>query len=100
MPDVLTVKSPFDHHFIREIPLAGEAEVEHALAEAYSLFRDQSRWMPKFMRIEILEKLARLMEGQVEELTRIAAEEGGKPYRDSKVEVIRAINGVKIAAAE
>jgi acyl-CoA reductase-like NAD-dependent aldehyde dehydrogenase len=40
------------------------------------------------------------MEGRVEELTRMAAEEGGKPYRDSKVEVLRAINGVKIAVAE
>jgi acyl-CoA reductase-like NAD-dependent aldehyde dehydrogenase len=39
------------------------------------------------------------MEKQVEELTGIAAEEGGKPYRDSKVEVLRAINGVKIAVA-
>ncbi len=37
---------------------------------------------------------------QVEELTIMAAEEGGKPYKDSKVEVMRAINGVKIAIAE
>ena len=37
------------------------------------------------------------MAGQVDELTRIAAEEGGKPYLDSRVEVLRAINGVKLA---
>jgi len=41
-----------------------------------------------------------LMKGQVEELTKLAASEGGKPYQDSKVEVLRAINGVKIAAEE
>ncbi|MCK9398440.1 MAG: aldehyde dehydrogenase family protein [Bacteroidales bacterium] len=100
MSAILTVKSPYDHHFIREFPLAGEREIERAISKAYDLFHDQSRWLHKYHRIEILERLAGLMEKQVEELTRIAAEEGGKPYRDSKVEVLRAINGVKIATAE
>jgi hypothetical protein len=36
------------------------------------------------------------MESRVEALTKMAAEEGGKPYIDSKIEVIRAINGVKL----
>jgi acyl-CoA reductase-like NAD-dependent aldehyde dehydrogenase len=100
MSGLLTVKSPFDGHIIREFPLAGEKEVEQAVSKAHSLFRDPSRWLAKYQRIEILERLARLMENQVEELTHIAAEEGGKPYTDSKVEVLRAINGVKIAIAE
>jgi acyl-CoA reductase-like NAD-dependent aldehyde dehydrogenase len=99
MPDILTVTSPFDRHFIREFPLAGEKEAEQALEKAYRLFKDQSLHLQKFQRIEILEKLAVLMSAQVEELTLIAAEEGGKPYKDSKVEVLRAINGVKIAVA-
>jgi acyl-CoA reductase-like NAD-dependent aldehyde dehydrogenase len=100
MSGILTVKSPFDHHIIREFPLAGEKEIEQAVSKAHGLFRDQSRWLSKYQRIEILEKLAGLMENQLEELTHIAAEEGGKPYRDSKVEILRAINGVKIAIAE
>ena len=37
------------------------------------------------------------MSGQIDELTRIAAEEGGKPWQDSRIEVLRAINGVKLA---
>ena len=100
MPEFLTVRSPFDRHIIREFPLAGEKDAELALKKAYDLFRDPSRHLPKFKRIEILERLVALMEQQVEELTLIAAEEGGKPYKDSKVEVLRAINGVKIAIAE
>jgi acyl-CoA reductase-like NAD-dependent aldehyde dehydrogenase len=40
------------------------------------------------------------MKGRIEELTKTAAAEGGKPYMDSKVEVMRAINGVKIATEE
>jgi acyl-CoA reductase-like NAD-dependent aldehyde dehydrogenase len=100
MSGILTVTSPFDRHFIRELPLAGEKEIEKALDRAYKLFKDPSRHLYKFQRIEILEKLALLMSAQVEELTRMAAEEGGKPFKDSKVEVLRAINGVKIAIAE
>jgi len=100
MPGTLVVTSPYDRHFIREFPLAGETEVEQALDRAYSLFKDPSRHLQKFQRIEILEKLAAIMSFRVEELTLIAAGEGGKPYKDSKVEVLRAINGVKIAVAE
>jgi acyl-CoA reductase-like NAD-dependent aldehyde dehydrogenase len=99
MSDILTVKSPYDRHFISEFSLAGEKEIEKAITKAYRQFKDPSRWLPKYVRIEILERLAGLMEKQVEELTRIAAEEGGKPYRDSKIEVLRAINGVKLAVA-
>ncbi len=100
MPELLTVRSPYDRHIIREIPLAGEQDIESALDKAHRLFRNGSSHLPKYQRIAILEKLVSLMEDQVEELTRIAAEEGGKPYKDSKVEVLRAINGVKIAIAE
>ncbi|WP_316929415.1 aldehyde dehydrogenase family protein [Indibacter alkaliphilus] len=47
-----------------------------------------------------MEKIRNLMQERIEDLTKIAAGEGGKPYQDSKVEVLRAINGVKIAAEE
>jgi acyl-CoA reductase-like NAD-dependent aldehyde dehydrogenase len=100
MGEILQIRSPFDGHLIAELPLAGEQEVEQALAAAYAVFRDQSRWLPRYKRIDILEKFARLMEAQAEEITLKAAEEGGKPYQDSKIEVTRAINGVKIAIAE
>jgi acyl-CoA reductase-like NAD-dependent aldehyde dehydrogenase len=100
MAEILQIRSPFDGHLIAELPLAGEQDIENALAKAYAVFKDQGRWLPRFKRIEILEKFARLMEAEAEEITRKAAEEGGKPYQDSKIEVQRAINGVKIAIAE
>jgi acyl-CoA reductase-like NAD-dependent aldehyde dehydrogenase len=99
MAEILKVNSPFDHHFIREFPLTGEKQADIVLERAYALFRSPERWLKKHQRIDILEKLLTLMEARVEELTIIAAEEGGKPYKDSKVEVLRAINGVKIAIA-
>lgn len=96
--NTLKVTSPFDGHLIKEIPLMDEKQVEGLLATAHTLFNDRSKWLPKHQRIDILEKTAQIMSTRVEELTKIAAEEGGKPYSDSKVEVLRAINGVKLAA--
>jgi acyl-CoA reductase-like NAD-dependent aldehyde dehydrogenase len=96
----LKVFSPYDQSLIKEIPVVGEKEVENALQKSYSLFLDRSQWIPSYKRIEILEKVQELMKGRVEALTKTAASEGGKPYVDSKVEVMRAINGVKIAAEE
>ena len=94
---MLKVTSPFDGHLIKEIPLTTERQGKEMLAEAYSLFNNKKRRLPKHRIIEILEKTAQIMSERVEELTNIAAEEGGKPYQDSKVEVLRAINGVKLA---
>ncbi|MCF6367210.1 MAG: aldehyde dehydrogenase family protein [Bacteroidales bacterium] len=96
--EILKVTSPFDNSLIKEIPLASKENVEKALAKADELFKNQSTWLPAHERIAILERTAEIMKTKVEELTQIAAQEGGKPYTDSKVEVLRAINGVKLAA--
>jgi len=93
----LKVFSPYDNKLIKEISMVGTEEVEKALTTAYRLFKDRSKWLPAYRRVEILERVAQIMSTRVEELTNIAAEEGGKPYIDSKVEVLRAINGVKLA---
>jgi len=95
---MLKVVSPYDLSLIKEIPLVGENEVEKALATAYALFQDQSKWIAPYERIAILKRTASIMEGRIEALTKLAASEGGKPLVDSKVEVLRAINGVQIAA--
>ncbi|MCF6242502.1 MAG: aldehyde dehydrogenase family protein [Bacteroidales bacterium] len=95
---MLKVTSPYDQSLIKEIPLATKEDIEKALDTAYSLFEDQSKWIPAHERIAILERTAQIMHSRIEELTKIAAREGGKPYTDSKVEVLRAINGVKLAA--
>lgn len=94
---MLKVTSPYNFKLIKEIPLMQEKDVENALQVAYNLFIDQSEWIPAWQRIEILERVVVLMKERIEDLTNIAAEEGGKPYVDSKVEVMRAINGVKLA---
>jgi acyl-CoA reductase-like NAD-dependent aldehyde dehydrogenase len=93
----LKVTNPFNGQLIREIPFMDSKQVENALASSNGLFQNRSRWIPKYERIKILENTISLMKDRAEELTKIATEEGGKPYEDSKVEVLRATKGIKIA---
>jgi acyl-CoA reductase-like NAD-dependent aldehyde dehydrogenase len=100
MSQKLKVYAPYDQSLIKEIPMAGKDEAEKVLERANSLFLERAGWIPAFERKAILEKVADLMKERVEELTQTAAREGGKPYKDSKVEVHRAINGIQIANEE
>ena len=93
----LKVTSPFDGHLIQEVPMITLEQGKEMLNTAYRIFNNRKTWLPKYQRIKILEKTAQIMSERIEELTKTAAEEGGKPYKDSKVEVLRAINGVKLA---
>ncbi|HNP62440.1 MAG TPA: aldehyde dehydrogenase family protein [Woeseiaceae bacterium] len=93
-----TVVSPFDGRELEKVATSNIAHVEDALEVAYALFRDRDEWLTVPERIAILVRTAEIMLSQVEELTLLAASEGGKPYNDSKVEVIRAIDGVKLCA--
>ncbi|WP_163391124.1 aldehyde dehydrogenase family protein [Enterovibrio norvegicus] len=93
----LSVYRPFDSGLIKTIPMQSARDVDTAIANAHALFLDRQAWLPAHQRIDILEKTISIMSDQVEALTLLAAEEGGKPYIDSKVEVLRAINGVKLA---
>ena len=88
------VRSPFDGALLGTVDVAGGAAVETALATAYALYRDRSKWLTPARRIEILRRTAALMETQVETLALGAAREGGKPLTDSRVEVRRAIDGM------
>ncbi len=93
----LQVRSPFNEHKIEEVPMIDADQGEKILKTAYQIFNDRKQWLPKYQRIKILEKTAQIMSERMEELTNIASEEGGKPYNDSKIEVLRAVNGVKLA---
>lgn len=93
---VLKVKTPFDQTLIATVDTADSTAVEHALNTAHTLFKERKSWLVAEKRIEILEKVAVLMQAQFEELAIEAAREGGKPLLDSRVEVARAIDGMKL----
>ena len=97
MSNKLTVVSPYDEHTIDEIPLSDEKSIINALTTAEDLSKNRAQWLPKHERVEILYRVIDIMKSRVDDLTKIAVMEGGKPYVDSKIEVERAINGVKLA---
>lgn len=96
----LKVTSPYDGHLIRELPMTSWEEADRILDEADALFRDRSRWLPKYERIRVLKNFRELLSQNVETLARQAAEEGGKPLVDSIIEVNRAVNGAGVAIRE
>lgn len=94
----LQVLNPYDQSLIKEIPINTRAEVMATLGRAHTLYRDSSRWLEPYERIAILERAAELLTQRTEEFAQTALSEGGKPYQDTRVEVLRAIGGIKIAA--
>ena len=95
--NTIEVRNPFNNTLIEKVSLQSETEVQAVLDVAYEAYLDQKNWLAKYKIVEILEKAMEIMASRVEELTVIASNEGGKPYLDSKVEVERAINGIKVA---
>lgn len=93
----LKIYAPYDQSFIKEIPLKTTKEIYETIGKAYTLFSDQSKWLPKHKRVEILEKIVQLMTKRSDEIIKTSVLEGGKPLMDTKVEMARAINGVKLA---
>lgn len=93
----IEVTSPFDDKVVGTVPFSNVEEVKAAIDLANETFYDHKNALPKYKRVEILEKVAEIMSSQIEELTLLCASEGGKPYMDSKVEIQRAINGVKLS---
>ena len=89
------VTSPYSDEVIGSVSTVDKAGVQQALATAYAIYRDRSRWLPAPKRMEILEKAADIMQARFDELAREAAREGGKPLKDSIVEVNRAIDGMR-----
>ncbi len=96
MSKMHTVKSPFDGSELGQVPLADADAVEQALATAEQLHSDKSGWIPVHQRVEILERIASILNAQQEDLALQAASEGGKPLIDSRAEAKRAVDGVKI----
>lgn len=94
----LEVCNPFDLDPIARVDQVDQAGVAQALAIAEDWFRDRTRWVPAHERAAILQRTARAMEGQAEALALLATREGGKPLSDSRVEVARAIDGVRNSA--
>ncbi|HVI91846.1 MAG TPA: aldehyde dehydrogenase family protein [Dongiaceae bacterium] len=96
----MLVKQAFDAAPIAEIATDDATSIASKLDIATRAFKNRKAWLQPHRRIEILRKLARLMERDYEQLALMIAREGGKPLTDARIETTRAINGVESAAGE
>jgi acyl-CoA reductase-like NAD-dependent aldehyde dehydrogenase len=96
----MLVRQAFDGAPIADISLDDADSLERKLEQATQCFADRPGWLPAYQRIEILRRLARLMEREFDALAMLIAREGGKPLIDARAETSRAINGVDGAAGE
>ena len=95
--EFMTASAPFDGAPMARVALANADHVELALESAHNLYLDRDAWLGVPQRVAILESAMGLMQERAEELALESAQEGGKPLVDSRVEVLRAIDGLKIA---
>jgi acyl-CoA reductase-like NAD-dependent aldehyde dehydrogenase len=94
---MIEVVQAFDRARIGEVASDDADALERKLALAFERFKDRRGWLKPHQRIEVLRRLAGLMEGRREHLALQIAREGGKPYADALVETDRAIDGVRSA---
>ncbi len=92
------VVSPYTGEVIAEVEQADDAAVEAGLVQAEETFK--AGVLPPYQRADILHNLAAQMNDRHEELSLTIAQEGGKPLKDARVEVTRAVNTVRLSAEE
>lgn len=94
----IDVRSPYDGSIIGRIPEAGKDDVDNAIEAAVSAFK-KTRLSP-YERYEILLRTSVLLKEREEDISRTLAQEAGKPIKDSRAEVNRAVQTFLIAAEE
>ena len=93
------VYSPNDNSFIANIELPNSVQVEKAISEVSQNFKSFSE-SDNFSISEILRKVAKKIRKNSDYLAFLIASEGGKPLKDAKIEVQRAVSTILECAGE
>lgn len=94
----MEVFNPYNHEVIGKISCATKEDVEQAIANSHNVFKETMRTMPAHERSEILRKTADLLEDKFEDFAKILSLEAGKPIRESRGEVTRAVQVLRFSA--
>ncbi len=93
------VRLPYDGTPVGEVPRAGADLVERAVAAAREGFHAM-RQLANYERADLLLRVADLIRRDLAEYTQIVCAETGKPIKEAKVEVERALQTLVAAAHE
>lgn len=93
------IRSPYDQQVVGVVSYASARDVEEAIARAASAF-ETTRRLPSYARAEVCRRVASELAARKEELAELITLEAGKPIRDARTEVTRAITTFTVAAEE
>lgn len=98
-PNKLSVINPFNHQEVGSTFFATEDDIETAIAASVTAFHEM-RQFPAFRRAACLAKIAKGIYGRSDDIAKMISLESGKPIRDARGEVARAINTFQVASEE
>lgn len=97
--DKITVVNPFDDSVVGKAAAASPDDYTHAIDVADKMFA-VTRTLPSYKRSETCRAIAKGLEKNLEQFTKMMSLELGKAYKDAKGEVKRAIGVFTVAAEE
>lgn len=97
--DKVDIRYPYNHEVIGSTWIAGKKEIEDAVKAAESGFLIMKN-LAGYKRFDILRSIAHCLAVRKEDFAETITLESGKPIKDSRAEVERAINTFTIASEE
>jgi len=89
---------PYDGERIGSVPVASKEAAQHAIAAADRAVEEST--LSAYERYELLYRAAELLEEEAEEMARLMTAEQGKPITESRGEVDRAVQTLKLSGEE
>ena len=90
---MLEIRNPYNKDLLATIEMSSEEEAHKKIGTALKAWKDRKNY-PKKERIELLRNFKELVKKNRHDIAMKATKEGGKPLKDSLVEIDRAISGI------
>jgi acyl-CoA reductase-like NAD-dependent aldehyde dehydrogenase len=94
------VRNPYTSELVGTIDYATAEDLDHAIETAHHVFHETMKKTPAYERSDILRRTSDLLEREKEVFAQTVTREAGKPIRDSRAEVGRAVQVLRFAADE
>mgnify|MGYP002793036366 CR=1 FL=1 len=91
---MLEVKSPWNAKILEKVPQNNDGQIEKILAKASIASKNKGLDFPPNERIKVFKKFSQKIGENLSQLASLAASEGGKPIKDSLIEIKRGMDGV------
>ena len=96
-PIIVDLKSPWDQKKIAKIECIDNKHINDIIKISSQAFFETEKSLSKVERIDILKKTKEKLIKSSNRFAKIIALEGGKPLKDAKIEVERAVNGLELS---